>query len=199
MIKQWISRKAKKPPITDESSDNADDDQEISSAWNLLALVNNWVKHAEAKLGVVFAFLGVIIAGFINLMTKYSNPSLLVTIVFFITVFLVLASGFSAAMGLVPRFRPKKKEGEEKEDEEANLLFYTDVFRNFEKREKDYCREVAGLLSNNAELTRQIARQVFSNSGVAFQKYKWANRAIGFGLLASVGVLTLSFAYAFEW
>lgn len=164
----------------DEALKNADD------AWALLSLVNEWVKHAEAKLGVVLAFVGVMAAGLIAIASDTARPTQTVMIMELITALLILSSAVLAALGLLPRFKGQP------EAARMNPLFYGDVAKHFKNRPDEYLTHLSEVLQSRNELAQQIIRQVFANSSVAHAKYVWANRAILVGALGLVALFVLA-------
>ncbi|MFG6491279.1 Pycsar system effector family protein [Microbacterium sp. P03] len=111
---------------------------------------------------------------------------------------LLLALAFAAA-GLFPRTRAGRKSGEKisEADVEANLLFFGDVSRIYKQRQPSYRDVLASLTSNPAELTAQIADQIYANSKIASTKFFCVNWAIrlelsGALLLSAVVVVDIA-------
>lgn len=154
-------------------------------AWAVLLLVNDWIKHAEAKLGVIFALVGLLAAGLIALVTDVEEPNSALLSASLISGMLIVFSAICATMGLLPKFRAQKNA------HDVNLLFYGDVAAHFQGRGKElaYVKELEAVLADHDTLSRQIARQAWVNSAVAARKYKWANWAILSGAVAVLSAL----------
>lgn len=156
----------------------------LDNAWKVLSLVNEWVKHAETKLGVIFAFLGVLAAGQVALLDslKESKPhSLIILLAGSVCLFISLA--FSV-FGLLPRMRIHCSAG-------ANYVFYGWM--------GDSCNDLSQVEFKTRQLSKyqsapdlfdDLSQQIRANSQVAVRKYKAANRALACGCVA----LILTFA-----
>lgn len=158
-----------------------------SDAWTVLSNVNEWVKHAETKLGVVLAFLGVLAAGLITLAIEVGRPSLVMAILEGIAGGLLLLGMGCASMGLLPQFV------HESEETKMNPLYYGDVRRHFAAEPAKYAAHLRSALSGPQVMTDHVAHQIVANSKVAVRKYTWANRAILIGYLSllTTGALVL--------
>lgn len=162
-------------------------------AWNLLTLVNKWVNHAEVKLGVVLAFLGVLAAALVALVMEAQSPShLMLALEGVAGVFLLLAAG-SASLGLLPQFK------HESDAACMNPLYYSDIAHHFSGKEDEYVGHLGDTLSDPATLLRHIARQTLANSVVASRKYIWVNRAVLLGLVALVATVAVVVGLVLGW
>lgn len=170
---------------------------QVEHAWHHLSLVNDWVKHAEAKLGVVLAFVGVLAAALVTLTAEMAAKPQAISCLMFVLVggaaIFVLASSICAAKGLLPKFHPQG------DIDQANLLFYGDVAHYHRLDEGEYTGRLASLFGDHSQLTQQIARQAHANSLVAARKYLWANRSIFTGLIALLLVMVVGTGHALEW
>lgn len=170
---------------------------QVEHAWNHLSLVSDWVKHAEAKLGVVLAFVGVLAAALVTLTAEIAAEPKAISCLMLLLVggaaILLLASSICAAKGLLPKFRAQG------DITRANLLFYGDVAHYHRGDEKEYTGQLASLLGEPSQLTEQIARQAHANSLVAARKYLWANRSIFTGLIALLLVMAVGAGHALSW
>lgn len=192
----WLRRAWNSPApasIPPATTTTAPDPAVVAEAWNVLSNVNEWVKHAETKLGVVLAFLGVLAAGLITLVIEVGRPSLLMLVVEWVAgALLLLAVGF-ASVGLLPQF------AHEPDEAKLNPLYYGDVRRYFASKPEEYAAHLTGALSSAATTAEHLARQIVANSGVAVRKYTWANRAILLGLLALVATLVVVTGLVLCW
>lgn len=187
----WTSPTPTTAPATPTTS--APDPAIVTEAWSVLSNVNEWVKHAENKLGVVLAFLGVLAAGLITLVIEVGQPSILMVVLEGVAGGLLLLAVGSASVGLLPQF------AHEPDEAKLNPLYYGDIRRYFACKPEDYAPHLTGALSNAATTTEHLARQIVANSGVAVRKYTWANRAILLGLLALVATLVVVTGLVLCW
>lgn len=193
---EWLRRAWTSPTTTTvpaAQTTSPPDAAMATEAWSVLSNVNEWVKHAETKLGVVLAFLGVLAAGLITLVIEVGQPSILMMVVEGVAGgLLLLAVGF-ASVGLLPQF------AHEPDEAKLNPLYYGDVRRYFASKPEEYAAHLTGALSSAATTTEHLARQIVANSGVAVRKYTWANRAILLGLLALVATLVVVTGLVLCW
>jgi hypothetical protein len=161
-------------------------------AWKALSLVNDWIRHAEAKATATLAAAGVTGGVLYNLIHAQTRPSLALDIIATINTVAIIASGGSAVMALVPRLTVRKsKPGTAKTrtasqtptsavpppEDPVNLLFFRDIARRYRGDAPTYTQVLSTLTSDPAKLTEYIGQQVHANSDVAHRKYGWANRA----------------------
>ena len=188
----WSASTPTTPPVISSSSVTANG-ADPADAWQLLALVNDWVKHGETKLGVVAAFLGVLAAGLISLALANPHPScLMLTLDGLAGVGLLAALG-SACIGLLPRHPTQSLASE------ANLLDFGDVSTHYRTNTQGYTMDITRILGSSDELVGQISRQVVANSAVAQRKFVWANRAILLGLVATALTAAVAVGQVLSW
>ncbi len=153
MKRRWFGRQSKHQSEPTESQPQSperlpDPDQ----AWKALSLVNDWIRHAEAKATATLAAAGVTGGVLYNLVHSQTHLSLALDIVATINVVTIIASAGSAVMALVPRLTVRKA-----------------------KPVRANTRAVSQAPTSGA--TEYIGHQVHANSDVAHRKYGWANRA----------------------
>jgi len=167
-------------------------------AWKALSLVNDWVKHAEAKTGATLAAAGVTGGVLYNLLKSQADPPLWLDLLAVACGLATFAAGACALVALTPRLQlPRPSKGqvptvtdgiEEAEENPVNLLFYRDIARRYRGPHGGitYAGVLGILTDDRAALTRYIARQVHANAAVAHRKYvwvAWAIRALGIALV----------------
>ncbi len=171
-------------------------------AWKALSLVNDWIRHAEAKATATLAAAGVTGGVLYNLVHAQTQPSLALDIVVTINALMIIASGGSAVMALIPRLAVRKAKpgkastsaiprtstsGTLLPENPVNLLFFRDIARHYRGDAPTYTQVLRTLTSDPERLTEYISQQVHANSDVAHRKYGWANRAalsLAFDLLS---------------
>lgn len=188
----WSASTTTVPPVI-SSPGSTGHPAESSDAWQLLVLVNDWVKHGETKLGVVAAFLGVLAAGLISLALADPHPSCLMLMLDGLAGVGLLTALGCACIGLLPRHPTQSLASE------ANLLYFGDISTHYGTDTQGYTTDVTRVLGSSDDLVEQICRQVVANSAVAQRKFVWANRAILFGLVATVLTAAVAVGHASSW
>jgi hypothetical protein len=143
-------------------------------AWKALALVNDWLKHAEIKLAVVLAATGVSGGVLFNLVKDRAHYSHLYNLAATVCGGSVVTAGIFAVIGLYPRMKLRRTPTEDT----VNPLFFHDVARAYNGDAPSYRAVLHTLTTNPDDLVRHISQQVHANATVAQRKYQWANRAI---------------------
>ncbi|KAA1397633.1 Pycsar system effector family protein [Aeromicrobium ginsengisoli] len=193
---------AETPPAEHDSSSNpagaiepevpigAEPDQ----AWKALSLVNDWIKHADAKVGASLAVSGVIAVMLYNLVKDQHQPGCALNLFTVLCAAAVVLAGGSAALALMPRLTIASKweqravrraakaadvvAPEEPQEDPINLLFFSNIAKEYDGDGPSYVEVLRSLTSDPERLTRQIAHQVHANATVAHRKFTWADRAI---------------------
>ena len=116
----------------------ADPDQ----AWKALSLVNDWIKHAEAKTGATLAVAGVTGGVLYNLVKDQHDPGVLLWLAAVACGVAVLIAGISAAIALVPRLRLTRAQ-----EEPVSRLFFSDIARAYKNDSPGYIEVLRDLLA----------------------------------------------------
>lgn len=161
----------------------ADPDQ----TWRILALVNEWIKHAETKAAGTLAAAGVSAGVLYNLVKGTSDTSRLLDVVAILCALCIAGGGVCAAWALRPRLRAT--------EEATSSLYFHHIARRHPKATKgaEYLAEIQGLTQDPEALVADISSQVWANAHVATDKL----RAGGIGLnLVLAGILFLGLTSA---
>jgi len=132
-------------------------------AWKALALVNDWVKHAEIKLAVTLTATGVSGGMLFNLVKDRGHYSLLYDLAATICGASVIVVGIFAVIGLYPRMTLRRAAPENT----PNPLFFHDVARAYKGDAPTYGAILHTLTTNPDDLVRHISQQVHANATVA--------------------------------
>jgi len=152
-------------------------------AWKALSNINDWIKHAESKTGIVLAAAGASGVLLYNLVKDQTDPGFwLSTAALLAGVFLVL-TGLAGVFAILPRLtlNPKRLPFFKKaEPDLSSLLFFSHVAKKYkgEDGNPSFVEVFRTLTSDDDHLTQQIAQQVHANATVAHRKYRAANIAI---------------------
>lgn len=177
-------------------------DPDPDQAWKALSLVNDWIRHAEAKTTATLAAAGVTGGVLYNLVQHRTNPPAALCIVAVTCGIAIMASAGSAILALAPRLRirttttPPTDDADPPEDP-SNLLFFAHIARDYRGDAPNYAQVLSTLTSDPTKLTKQIGHQVHANADVAKRKYWWANCAIiALGIdLAFLAIVAILVAY----
>lgn len=158
------------PRVADWSSEPDPD-----HAWKALSLVNDWIRHGDAKIAVTLAATGAAGVMLFNLVNDVSDPGFCLEAFGSVAALAVLAAATFAVIGLVPKVKVGRRR-----DPEAytNLLFYKHIARGWEGKPADFVRELGSLTIDKQDLTKHIGDQVHANATGARRKYEWGDRAI---------------------
>lgn len=158
-------------------------------AWQALSLVNDWIKHADAKVAATLAATGATAVVLYNLIGNEKDPCWPFISAAVGCAALLFWTARCALQALVPRVRITEKPAPEVFD---NLLFYRHIANAYPPNKKiAYAHALGELTMDDQELTKHIAEQVHANAAVANNKYEWANRAIG-SLALAIGFLAVT-------
>lgn len=168
-------------------------DAEPDQAWNALSLVNDWIKHADAKVGATLGVSGVIAVMLYNLVKDQHRPGCVLSLSTVLCATAIVLTGGSASLALMPRLaivtrweqRAVRRiakmasvgEPPEPQEDPINLLFFSNIAKGYDRDGPTYVEVLSSLTSDRERLTRQIAHQVHANATVAHRKFIWADRA----------------------
>nr|WP_306239380.1 Pycsar system effector family protein [Ornithinimicrobium cryptoxanthini] len=105
----------------------------------------------------------------------------------------LVAASLCASAGLLPRYKHQTAVGQ------VNPLYYSDIAHHYAGKEDDYLAHLRATMADPPTLVRQIGRQALANSGVAQQKYLWANRAILLGVIALMLIMVVAVGLVRDW
>lgn len=157
-------------------------------AWRILELVNSWIRHADAKIGVVVAASGAVAVALYNVVAalprdapwwSYLAPA--------------ACAGFlpSTALCCERALRPRTTPPAPKREKQGprNPLYFKDVATEWTS--KSYTEELRQLGRDTSTLTVHIATQIHVNSQICTTKYEWADKAVR-SLVAAMVLLGVS-------
>ncbi|MBF9129462.1 hypothetical protein I0C86_10845 [Plantactinospora sp. S1510] len=177
----WAPTGAARTDRAPDALTTARDGTRAGSAWQVLELVSQWIRHAEAKAAAVLAGAGVTGTVLYQLIRAEPSPSWWFGATTAVATALVLCAGCGSAVALWPRTRGTGAP--------VGLIFFDDVSRSY----PEGARYVAALRWQNAqdELFEQIAWQIWLSATVARRKYGLIRCAL-IALLAALALVGLS-------
>lgn len=156
-------------------------------AWKTLALMNEWIRHSDAKAGVTLAFTGVMATTTFNLARDFTPRTALCDTLVVIACFLLLLTGAMCGWTLTPRVKDK-----DADLDAINRLFFASIDRNFRGKRQEYSEVLHTLTADPVELTKDLADQIHVNARIATVKASAAKWAIRYALAAGAAIAVLS-------
>jgi hypothetical protein len=156
------------------------------SPWKVLTLVNEWVRHAEAKAAAVLAGAGVAGALVYQLVRDEAAPSAPFTVIAVLASALVICSGLAASAALWPRLTQPGRP--------ASLIYFQHIAHGLHTAD-DSCGALKSEFASDG-LFAEVAGQIFSNARVAREKFRWTRLALmsflpAIGLIGMMALLSL--------
>ena len=151
-------------------------------AWKTLAVVTEWVRHAESKAAATLATAGVVGGILYSLLKDHHYRSDAVIVSAIICGFLTLTAALFAGFSLVPRIWPEK--------DPASSLYFDHIARSHPRSggSSPYSLKLHSLIANDGELINEIADQVWANAHIARDKFRWGNLGVLAVLLAMLAL-----------
>lgn len=168
-------------------------------AWKVLSITNEWIRHADTKMGVTLAFVGVTTTVLFNLVRDEVRWTCLLTAAVTLCAAALLTSAAFAWFALFPRVKGRPADGDEPDEDAVNLLFFGHVSNHYSNDRPTYQQVLLLLTSDPDRLTRQVAAQIHENSHIATTKFKYVNRAIMAELFAVSVAVFVAVAVTAGW
>ncbi|MCX5046239.1 DUF5706 domain-containing protein [Aldersonia sp. NBC_00410] len=157
----------------DSSASTTPPEVNIDHAWKLLSLVNEWIRHADAKATATLAFAGALGALLYNLVKNQTNTATVLDAVVVAACLFLGATILLCGLTLAPRIRDK-----DAIPEDINRVFFASIAQ---QPRLDYRAVLRTLTEDAHELIRDLADQIHANAQIATKKNtsaKWAIRAL---------------------
>lgn len=144
-------------------------------AWKALGLVNDWIRHGDAKISVTLAVTGAAGVMLYNLVKDQTNASLGFGLLAGACAVSLFLAALFAVIGLIPQVRVGSRRQPEAY---TNLLFYRHIADGWNGKTAGFVHALGELTIDKQDLTKHIGEQVHANAGVARRKYVWSDRSI---------------------
>ncbi|TQL47317.1 hypothetical protein FB562_0373 [Homoserinimonas aerilata] len=156
-------------------------------AWKTLALMNEWIRHSDAKAGVTLAFTGVMATMTFNLTKDFTHRATAFDSLVVIACLLLIITGALCGWTLTPRVKDK-----DADRDAINRLFFASIDRNYRGKRQEYSEVLHTLTSDPVELTKDLADQIHVNARIATVKAAAAKWAIRCALAAGAAIAALT-------
>lgn len=176
--------RAKLEPLSDDCATSAPDPDH---AWKVLALVNEWIRHSDAKAGVTLAFTGVLGTMTFNLARDFESRSPVFDALVVVACALLVLTGGLCGWTLTPRVNDK-----DADRDAINRLFFASISRNFKGKREEYADVLHTLTADPVQLTADLADQIHANARIATTKAKFAKWAMRSAFAAGATVAALA-------
>lgn len=173
--------------VESRSSELSLPEPEPDHAWKTLALMNEWIRHSDAKAGVTLAFTGVLATMTFNLAKGFTQRGTLFDVLVAVGCLLLLLAVLLCGWTLAPRVKDK-----DADREAINRLFFASIDHNFRGERKRYGKVLSALTADASELTKDLADQIHANARIATLKANSVKWAIRCALLAGIVVGALA-------
>lgn len=161
-------RPSLEPPVVPESMPQPNPDH----AWKQLSLVNEWIRHSDAKAGATLAVTGVLATMTFNLSNHLAGRTLLTDVLQVAIVLLLILTGFLGGWTLAPRIRDRAAN-----PDVPNRLYFGSIATGF--TQATYRAALISLMADPVALVGDLADQIYVNAMIATakaQRVKWAVR-----------------------
>ena len=121
----------------------APEESDPDQAWNVLKLVNEWVRYADAKVAVTFTFAGVT-AGTLYNLVKGHSPHLTsaMAVAAAVCAAAIIACGICASIALFPRINGKHPGAT---GDPTNPLFFGHIAKHYDSDRPGYTEVLSAL------------------------------------------------------
>lgn len=165
---------------------------DVEQAWKILALVNEWIRHSEAKTAATLAASGVTGGLLFSLFRAFQSPTIWQIVCVSIGAAAAVTAFVCSAASLRPRLSWKKQQDTTTHGNNTtrfNPLFFQDVAHGFKGDHVAYVEKLLQVTGDCKQLFEQVCHQIVANSSVASRKFSWNNRALC-ALLVAVAALS---------
>lgn len=184
---RWRFLRGTRAQLGPLSDDRATAGPNPDHAWKVLALVNEWIRHSDAKASVTLAFTGVLGTMTFNLARDFESRSPIFDALVVVACALLVLTGGLCGWTLTPRVNDK-----DADRDAINRLFFASISRSFKGRREEYVDVLHTLTADPVQLTRDLADQIHANARIATTKAKFAKWAMRSAFAAGATVAALA-------
>lgn len=156
-------------------------------AWKTLSLVNEWIRHSDAKAGVTLAFTGVLATIVFNLVKDYDRRSTTFDVFAVIACSLLALTATLCGWALTPRVNDR-----DADPVSINRLYFGSISHHFKGKRLEYSNVLSTLTADPSELIKDLAAQIHANAKIATTKARAAKWAIRSALATGAVVAALA-------
>lgn len=156
-------------------------------AWKALSLMNEWIRHSDAKAGVTLAFTGVLATMAFNLVKDFHHRSPGFDVLIVAACALLATTAALCGWTLTPRVNDR-----DADPEAMNRLYFASISHHYRGKRPHYGQVLSTLTADAAELTQELADQIHANAKIATVKAACAKWAIRSAFASGAVVATLA-------
>ncbi len=166
---------------------------EPDHAWKTLALVNEWIRHADAKAAVTLALTGALATTIFNLVKDFDRRTVLFDLLVVLACALTVLTAALCGWTLTPRVNDK-----DADPLSINRLYFGSISHHFAGRRPQYADVLNTLTADPSELIKDLAAQIHANAKIATTKAKSAKWAIRSALATGGTVAAIAVIVGFS-
>lgn len=152
-------------------------------AWKTLSLVNEWIRHSDAKAGVTLAFTGVLSNMVFNMVKDFDRRSIPFDALVVLACALLALTAALCGWTLTPRVNDR-----DADPVAINRLYFGSISHHFKGMRPQYSDVLCTLTADPPELIKDLAAQIHANARIATVKAKSAKWAIRSALVTGAVV-----------
>jgi hypothetical protein len=177
---------------------DAETPREISPdhAWKVLTVTNEWIRHADTKIGVTLAFVGATAGITYNIATRITTWTLPAVLALSFTAILLFAAATQCWLALFPRIGNGPNSPH---PTASGSIFFGSIAKSYSEDAGEFRHRMALLTADTGALVDQIADQIGTNSVIAITKFTHSQRAISLEFAAAALLLTTATIAAAGW
>lgn len=158
-------------------------------AWRVLLLINDWIKHADAKTAGVLAAAGVTAGLLYSVVSEVDVLPLPTTVCVAATAVCLLFAVLFGGLALRPRLWTCAPA--------TSKIYFAHIARAYPKgaaQPTSFVQDFTSSFSDSREVASEVSEQIWAIAHVAAAKYRWVNLAMVFSFFALAGLALTAFS-----
>lgn len=153
--------------------------------WRVMVLINDWIKHADAKIAGILATAGVAAGVLYSVLQDIESPPMVVTVCGAATSVALIFGIFFAGLALRPRLWTTSPA--------TSKIYFEHISRAYPKDRNGsgvnaFVSRLVELASDRGSMAAEVSAQVWALAHIAAAKYRWTNLSMVFVALAIVSL-----------
>ncbi|QFS93375.1 hypothetical protein FIV07_21665 [Mycobacterium sp. THAF192] len=158
-------------------------------AWRVLLLINDWIKHADAKTAGTLAAAGVSAGVLYSVVSDVHVLALPTTVCVAATGVCLLFAVVFGGLALRPRLWTCTPA--------TSKVYFEHIARAYPKgatQPRSFVQDFTSSFSDSRKVASEVSEQIWAIAHIAAAKYRWVNLAMVFTFLAIVGLALTAFS-----